>query len=128
GGHVSQLLLEKLARRPIADAVSREGPPIPYPQHAVSGPVVALVNEYAGSDADIFSHGFKALGIGPVVGTRSWGGVIGVSPIGTLVDKTVVTTPIVAFWFRDIGLGLENYGTDPDIVVHDRPEEYAQGV
>ena len=80
GGHVSELLLEKVARKRIAYSVSRWGRTVPYPEESAAGPVVALTNEHAGSDGDIFAHGFKLMGIGPLVGTRTWGGVIGIWP------------------------------------------------
>ena len=88
GGHVSQLLLEKVARRRIGYDAARWMRPAPYPDEAVAGPVVALTNEHAGSDGDIFSHNFKLMRIGPLVGTRTWGGVIGIWPRHTLVDGT----------------------------------------
>ena len=80
GGHVSQLLLEKLARRRIGYDVQRWGTPESYPSYAVLGPMVAITNEWAGSDGDIFSHAFKLMKLGPLVGKRTWGGVIGISP------------------------------------------------
>ena len=125
GGHVSQLLLEKVARKRIGYAQSRWSGPQPYPDEAVAGPVVALTNEHAGSDGDIFSHGFKLMGIGPLVGTRTWGGVIGIWPRHTLVDGTETTQPEFSFWFRDVGWGIENYGTDPQIEVDNAPQDTA---
>jgi tricorn protease len=125
GGHVSQLLLEKVARRRIGYAQSRWSGSTPYPDEAVAGPVVALTNEHAGSDGDIFSHGFKLMGIGPLVGTRTWGGVIGIWPRHTLVDGTETTQPEFSFWFRDVGWGVENYGTDPQIEVDNAPQDSA---
>ena len=89
----------------------------PIPEEAVAGPVVALTNEHAGSDGDIFSHSFKLMGIGPLVGTRTWGGVIGIWPRHALVDGTQTTQPEYSFWFNDVGWGVENYGTDPQIEV-----------
>jgi tricorn protease len=85
--------------------------------------VVALTNEHAGSDGDIFSHGFKLMGIGPLVGTRTWGGVIGIWPRHKLVDGTETTQPEFSFWFRDVGWGVENYGTDPTIEVDNAPQD-----
>jgi tricorn protease len=129
GGHVSGLILEKLARKRIGYDVSRWGQrPMPYPEESPAGPLVALTNEYAGSDGDIFSHGFKMLGLGPLIGTRTWGGVIGIWPRHILVDGTVTTQPEFSFWFEDVGWGVENYGTDPDIEVVNRPQDYAAGL
>jgi tricorn protease len=129
GGHVSQLILEKLTRKRLGYDVSRWGQiHMPYPAESVPGPIVALTNEYAGSDGDIFSHGFKMLGIGPLIGKRTWGGVVGINPRHTLVDGTVTTQPEYFFWFTDVGYGVENYGTDPDIEVENRPQDWIQGV
>ena len=125
GGHVSQLLLEKVARKRIGYATARWGHTASYPEEAVAGPVVALTNEHSGSDGDIFSHGFKLMGIGPLVGTRTWGGVIGISPRHTLVDGTQTTQPEYSFWFSDVGWGVENYGTDPQIEVDNAPQDAA---
>ncbi len=127
GGHVSQLLLEKVARRRLGYDLSRWGRPASYPDEAVAGPVVALTNEHAGSDGDIFSHAFKMMKIGPLVGTRTWGGVIGIWPRHALVDGTQTTQPEFAFWFRDVGWGVENHGTDPDIEVDNAPQDHAAG-
>ena len=125
GGHVSELLLEKVARRRIGYDIARWSTPTSYPQAAVAGPVVALTNEHSGSDGDIFSHGFKLMKIGPLVGTRTWGGVIGIWPRHTLVDGTQTSQPEYSFWFKDVGWGIENYGTDPDIVVDNAPQDAA---
>ncbi len=127
GGHVSQLLLEKVARRRLGYDVSRWGQPQPYPEAAPAGPVVALTNEHAGSDGDIFSHCFKLMKLGPLVGRRTWGGVIGIWPRHTLVDGTTATQPEYAFWFKDVGWGVENHGTDPQIEVDNAPQDGAAG-
>lgn len=127
GGHVSQLILEKLARRRIGYDMPRWSSPIPYPMDSVAGPIVALTNEHASSDGDIFCHGFKLMGLGPLIGKRTWGGVIGISPRQSLVDGTITTQPEYSFWFEDVGWGVENYGTDPDIEVDITPQDYAAG-
>ncbi len=127
GGHVSQLLLEKLQRRAIGFGLSRWNAPETYPSDAVLGPIVAVTNEYAGSDGDIFSHSFKLLEIGPLVGTRTWGGVIGIYPRHALADNSMTTQPEYAFWFRDTGFNVENYGTDPDYDVDMAPHDFAAG-
>ena len=127
GGHVSQLILDKLTRRRVGYDLPRYGRPMPYPGDSVLGPIVALTNENAGSDGDIFSHSFKLLGIGPLVGTRTWGGVVGIWMRHPLVDGSVTSQPEFAFWFKDVGWGVENYGTDPDVEVHNSPEDYANG-
>ena len=127
GGHVSQLILEKLLRRRIGYLVQRWGQPEPYPIDSVAGPKVALTNEQAGSDGDIFSHCFKLMKLGPLIGKRTWGGVIGIWPRHPLVDGSITTQPEFSFWFEDVGWGVENYGTDPDIEVDVAPHEDARG-
>ncbi len=123
GGHISPLLLEKLARKRVGYDVSRYGPPVPYPPESVAGPMVALTNQFAGSDGDIFSHCFKLYGLGPLIGMRTWGGVIGINPYHRLVDGTLTTQPEYSFWFSDVGWNVENYGTDPDIEVDIAPHQ-----
>ena len=123
GGHVSPLLLEKLARKRVGYDVSRYGPPVPYPPESVGGPIVALANQFAGSDGDIFSHCFKLYNLGPLVGKRTWGGVIGINPSHALVDGTITTQPEFSFWFVDVGWGVENHGTDPDFEVDIAPHD-----
>ena len=125
GGHVSQLLLEKLSRRRIGYDVPRWGTPHPYPDASVLGPMVAVTNENAGSDGDIFSHCFKLMELGLLIGKRTWGGVIGISPHQMFVDRGGTTQPEYSFWFVDVGWSVENYGTDPDIEVDYRPQDYA---
>ena len=64
-------------------------------------------------------------GLGPLIGTRTWGGVIGIWPRHKLADGTETTQPEYSFWFKDVGWQVENYGTDPDIEVELRPQDYA---
>ncbi|HEV2262609.1 MAG TPA: S41 family peptidase [Candidatus Rubrimentiphilum sp.] len=128
GGHVSPLLLEKLSRKRVGYDISRYShKPFPYPPESVTGPMVALTNQFAGSDGDIFSHCFKLYKLGPLVGKRTWGGVIGINPYHRLVDGTITTQPEFSFWFKDAGWGVENYGTDPDYDVDVAPHHYREG-
>lgn len=127
GGHVSQLILEKLARKTIGYSLPRYGLPSPYPSNSVLGPMVALTNENAGSDGDIFSHSFKLMNLGPLIGKRTWGGVVGIWPRNPMVDGSVTTQPEFSTWFMDVHWGLENYGTDPDIDVDITPQDHVAG-
>lgn len=128
GGHVSQLILEKLARKRLAYNIVRwDKIAYSYPAHSVLGPVVALTNEFAGSDGDIFSHAFKMMKIGPLIGCRTWGGVVGIWPRHGLIDGGYTTQPEFSYWFKDVGYGVENYGTDPDISVDISPQDYKDG-
>ena len=124
GGHVSPLLLEKLARKRVGYDVPRYGAPVPYPPESVGGPMIAVTNQFAGSDGDIFSHCFKLYKLGPLVGKRTWGGVIGINPYHHLVDGTLTTQPEYSFWFVDVGWKVENYGTNPDYDVDIAPQDY----
>ncbi|MBV9972390.1 MAG: PDZ domain-containing protein [Candidatus Eremiobacteraeota bacterium] len=127
GGHVSPLLLGKLLRKRVGYDVMRYAPTQPYPPESIAGPIVAITNQFAGSDGDIFSHCFKLYGIGPLIGKRTWGGVVGINPYHRLVDGTITTQPEASFWFYDVGWGIENYGTDPDYDVDVAPHDYRDG-
>ncbi|MFE9607392.1 S41 family peptidase [Streptomyces sp. NPDC006012] len=127
GGHTSQLVVEKLARRIVGWDVPRGMRPVSYPVDAPRGPVVAVANEFSGSDGDIVNAAIKALGIGPVVGTRTWGGVIGIDSRYRLVDGTLITQPKYAFWLEGQEWGVENHGVDPDVEVVQRPQDWVAG-
>ncbi|GAA2227361.1 S41 family peptidase [Streptomyces amakusaensis] len=127
GGHTSELIIEKLARRIVGWDLPRGMRPSSYPQDAPRGPVVAVANEFSGSDGDIVNAAIKALGIGPVVGTRTWGGVIGIDSRYSLVDGTLVTQPKYAFWLEGYEWGVENHGVDPDVEVVMTPQDHAAG-
>jgi tricorn protease len=122
GGHVSQLLLKTLTQRRLGRKDPRHGPPLAYPLDAPPPVMACLANEAAGSDGDIFTHAWKVLGLGPVYGTRTWGGVVGISPRFRLVDRTLLTQPEYATWFPDVGYGLENQGVPPDVEVEVPPD------
>ena len=128
GGNTSQLIVEKLARRVIAWEMPRNMQPMTYPQEAPRGPVIALADEFAGSDGDIVTQAIRTLALGPVVGARTWGGVIGINAGFELVDGTHITVPRFAFWMDGVGWGVENYGVDPDVEVLITPEDWAAGV
>ena len=120
GGHTSQLVVERLASRVIAWTAARQFERLqPDPDRAPRGPVVLVANEFSGSDGDIVNARAQALGVGPVVGVRTWGGVVGIDSRFDLVDGTRVTQPRYAYWLEGKGWGVENHGVDPDIeVVH----------
>lgn len=124
GGNVSQLLLQKLLRARLGYRVTRWRVPRAFPTDSPAGPMVCLTNEFSGSDGDIFSHTFKMHRLGPLVGTRTWGGVVGIWPQQSLVDGTITTQPEWGTWFSDVEFGVENYGTDPDIEVVIAPHDY----
>jgi tricorn protease len=127
GGHTSELVVEKLARRVIAWDVPSGLIPATYPNDAPRGPVVAIADECAGSDGDIVTGAIRLLQLGPVVGARTWGGVIGFDNEHELIDGTQITVPRLAFWFEEYGWGVENHGVDPDVEVIMSPDDWAAG-
>jgi tricorn protease len=129
GGHISQLVVEKLARRVVAWEMGRGVRPVSYPEEARRGPLVAVTDEHAGSDGDIITVAIRMLGLGPVVGTRTWGGVIGIEsvPGHELADGTHMTVPRYAGYYGEFGWGVENYGVDPDVEVLISPDDWAAG-
>jgi tricorn protease len=127
GGSVSQLILKILAQKVLGYDQSRWFGVQTYPSYAIKGPIVCLTNELAGSDGDIFSHAFKLMKLGTLIGKRTWGGVVGIWPRQALNDGTWTSQPEFAFWFKDVGYNVENYGTDPDIEVEITPEDWARG-
>ncbi|HUY46244.1 MAG TPA: PDZ domain-containing protein [Streptosporangiaceae bacterium] len=127
GGHVSELVVEKLARRIMGWDMPRWMNPSTYPRDAPRGPVIALADENAGSDGDMVTAAIRMLGLGPVVGTRTWGGVIGIEAPFTLVDGTAMTVPRYAIWLDGFGWGVENHGVDPDVEVVPSPGDWAEG-
>jgi tricorn protease len=127
GGDAGQLVAEKLARRIIGWNVSRYEEPSSYPADAPRGPIVAITDEYASSGGDIVIQALKSYGIATVVGTRTWGGVLGVDLKYELVDGTMVAQPKYAWWFAGVGWAVENHGVDPDVEVTIAPHDWAAG-
>ncbi|WP_415857194.1 S41 family peptidase, partial [Sinomonas sp. G460-2] len=129
GGHTSQLVAELIGRRVTGWTMPRGEQPRTYPRHAPRGPVVILADEFAGSDGDIITQVGKLRGIGPVVGTRTWGGVVGIDNRFRLADGTAVSQPRYATWFGGgVGWDVENRGVEPDIEIAYPPHAYAAGV
>ncbi|MFF2031299.1 S41 family peptidase [Arthrobacter sp. NPDC058192] len=128
GGHTSQLVAELIGRKVTGWSMPRGEKPRTYPHHAPRGPVIILTDEFAGSDGDIITQVSKLRGIGPVIGTRTWGGVVGIDNRFALADGTGVTQPRYATWFGGgVGWGVENFGVTPDIEVTFPPHAYAAG-
>jgi tricorn protease len=125
GGGASNLVVETLARRVIGWYLSRNDEPVSYPA-APRGPIVALTDEHAMSGGDMVTQALKSAGVAIVVGTRTWGGVIGCY-FHQLVDGTWVTQPASAPWFVDVGWAVEGHGADPDVEVMIAPHDWAAG-
>ncbi len=128
GGFVSQLILARLQRHIISWDRNRYGGLSTYPYRLLNGPFVVLVNEHSGSDGDIFPEAVQLAGLAPVIGKRSWGGVIGIRGAKRLVDGGVLTHPESAWWDPRRGWGLEGRGVEPDIEVTNLPQDLNRGV
>jgi tricorn protease len=127
GGHVSQLVAERLMRRVIGwDHARGYASDTTYPAQAMRGPVIVVTNRWAGSDGDIIAAVGQSMGL-TVVGERSWGGVIGIDSAFDLIDGLGVTQPKYAYWIANYGWGVENHGVDPDIEVVMSPADWQSG-
>ncbi|MET7473481.1 S41 family peptidase [Streptomyces sp. NPDC005648] len=127
GGHISELVVEKLTRTILGWDLTRNAQPVSYASNAPRGPVVALADEATSSDGDMITAAFKLLGLGPVIGQRTWGGVVGMTGRHRLGDGTVITVPMNAAWFDAYGWGVENRGVTPDLEILRTPLDWAEG-
>ncbi|MFH8800556.1 S41 family peptidase [Streptomyces sp. NPDC017936] len=127
GGHISELVVEKLTRTILGWDLTRDAQPVSYASNAPRGPVVALADEATSSDGDMITAAFKLLGLGPVVGQRTWGGVVGMTGRHRLGDGTVITVPMNAAWFEEYGWSVENHGVLPDVEALRTPLDWAEG-
>ncbi|MEV5979189.1 S41 family peptidase [Streptomyces sp. NPDC052114] len=127
GGHISELVIEKLTRTILGWDLTRNAQPVSYATNAPRGPVVALADEATSSDGDMITAAFKLLSLGPVVGQRTWGGVVGMTGRHTLGDGTVITVPMNAGWFDAYGWSVENHGVTPDLEILRTPLDWAEG-
>ncbi|MFY9611120.1 MAG: S41 family peptidase [Blastocatellia bacterium] len=128
GGNVSQMLIERLRRKVLALNYSRTVEEAsPYPGGVFNGPMAALLNENSASDGDIFPAMFREAGLGPLIGKRSWGGVIGIGNRGTLIDGGLIFVPESAFASAQGQWIIEGYGVDPDIEVENDPKSVIEG-
>jgi tricorn protease len=127
GGHISELVIEKLTRTILGWDLTRDAQPVSYASNAPRGPVVALADEATSSDGDMITAAFKLLKLGPVVGQRTWGGVVGMTGRHRLGDGTVITVPMNAAWFDEYGWSVENRGVTPDLEILRTPLDWAEG-
>ncbi|WP_328948943.1 PDZ domain-containing protein [Streptomyces sp. NBC_00184] len=127
GGHISELVVEKLTRTILGWDLTRDAQPVSYASNAPRGPVVALADEATSSDGDMITAAFRLLKLGPVVGQRTWGGVVGMTGRHRLGDGTVITVPMNAAWFDTYGWSVENHGVEPDLEALRTPLDWAEG-
>ncbi|MGB7611815.1 MAG: PDZ domain-containing protein, partial [Candidatus Acidiferrum sp.] len=130
GGQIPDFYTEKLKRSLLAVISVRDGKDVPYPPVAIYGPKIMLVNELSGSGGDLFPWLFRFEKIGPIVGARTWGGLVGINSGAPLRDGGYVTAPAAGFYAWDKGSSswvVENHGVDPDYVVPERPDLVVEG-
>ncbi len=125
GGWLHEFLFELLGRKPFGYSQMREWPKLAQPEKMFLGPKVVITHESSFSDAEIFPYGFRALGLGKLVGRPTFGGVIGTGNY-SLIDGTVFRLPING-WFRLNGSNMENEGEKPDVDVALMPGELTEG-
>jgi tricorn protease len=128
GGFVSPLVIERLRRALVMIGMARNGVPQTDPSKTFTGPMVALIDEFSASDGDIFPFRFKSLGLGKLIGKRTWGGVVGIREPLPLTDGGNLFKPEFAPYSKD-GKGwiIEGHGVDPDILVDNDPAKEFRG-
>jgi len=121
GGFIDQIVLERLRRVLVGLFTDREWAQTPIPQQLIDGPKVCLINHYSASDGDIFPYFFRKYGLGPLIGTRTWGGVRGIRGEWSLLDGGYITIPEEALYGLHSRWVIENHGVAPDMEVHTSP-------
>lgn len=129
GGNVSPMIIERLLRKPYRMTMyrtsSKNGT---IPDGTQYGPKVLLINKYSASDGDLFPWSFKANNLGTVIGTRTWGGIIGISGSLPYMDGTDIRVPFFTNYDAKTGQWIvENHGVDPDILIDNDPVKEQMG-
>jgi len=128
GGNVSQMILNRLRRVLLGTEFARDVEQTgTYPDAAFVGPMVCLINETSASDGDIFPYMFREAHLGPLIGKRTWGGVVGITGHGPLLDGGTVFVPESATASNDGRWVIEGHGVDPDIDVTNDPRDVING-
>ncbi len=105
----------------------RYGDDFRTPAAAIQGPKALLINETAGSGGDYFPWMFHKLQVGPLIGQRTWGGLVGILGFPVLMDGGSITSPNLAIWTPDGGYIVENVGVPPDVAVEQTPKDVIAG-
>lgn len=127
GGQIPDRFIELLNRPRLNYWGVRDGKDWSWPPYAHNGPKVMLINGWSGSGGDCFPYYFKLCGLGPLIGTRTWGGLIGMTGAPGLIDGGTITVPTFGIYNTKGEWIIEGYGVDPDIEVIDHPGEMAKG-
>ncbi len=128
GGQIPDRFIELLNRKPLAYWDVRDGQNWQWPPLANFGSMAMLINGWSGSGGDAFPDFFRKAGLGPLIGSRTWGGLIGISGAPGLIDGGVVTVPTFRMYNPDGTWFQEGHGVDPDIEVKEDPTMLAKGV
>ncbi|BAV10074.1 tricorn protease [Filimonas lacunae] len=128
GGQIPDRFIELLNRKPIAYWTLREGNQWPWPPYAHFGPKVMLINGWSGSGGDAFPDFFRKAGLGPIIGTRTWGGLIGLTGAPELIDGGEITVPTFRMYNLDGTWFKEGHGVDPDIYEDENLGQMAKGI
>jgi tricorn protease len=127
GGQIPDRFIEMLGRRTLNYWGVRDGKDWQWPQIAPNGAMAMLINGWSGSGGDLFPHYFRQAGLGPLIGRRTWGGLIGISGAPALIDGGNVTVPTFGIYSKEGKWIVEGHGVEPDIEVMDDPALLAQG-
>lgn len=128
GGQIPDRFVEILNREPLAFFATRDGQPWPWPPYAHFGPKVMLINGWSGSGGDAFPDYFRKKHLGPLIGTRTWGGLIGISGVPSLIDGGSITAPSFRMYNSDGTWFKEGHGVDPDIEVMEDLTALSKGI
>jgi tricorn protease len=128
GGQIPDRFIEMLNRDPLAFWAVRDGETWPWPPFSHFGPKVMLINGWSGSGGDAFPDYFRRKGLGPLIGARTWGGLIGISGVPGLIDGGNVTVPTFRMYNPDGTWFREGHGVDPDIAVPEDLTQMAKGI
>ncbi len=128
GGNISQWVIMRLSQKLLGTRFgSTRETPSTYPYTVFNGQLVCLINETSASDGDIFPYYFRKAGLGPLIGKRSWGGVVGISSVGALIDGGQVMVPLNATNDENGEYIIEGEGVTPDIEVENDPKSMLEG-
>jgi tricorn protease len=127
GGFIADYVVTVLSQKHLSNAIERDGKPVHDPQGAIFGPKAMIVNSSAGSGGDAMPWYFRKAGLGTLVGTRTWGGLVGISGYPTLIDGGSVTAPRYAIYGLDGDWEVEGKGIPPDVQVEELPKDFAAG-
>jgi len=127
GGFIADYIVNVLGQKILSGAVERDGKPVHDPEGAIFGPKAMIINQSAGSGGDAMPWYFRKANLGTLVGTRTWGGLVGIGGYPVLIDGGSVTAPRYAIYGLHGQWEVEGHGIPPDVEVQDYPKDVAEG-